>query len=206
MGKVTDKQGKTLKAYSVQGNEYGCIRFASSNVVARREGASELEVEFNEIESCRRVPELDKYASKRRVPWKVLVEEHGWSQECGYCERRVYNDVPDRVWNDTGEQLYCNAECRARAEELKRKYEQERQLDEQRKAEAIEAARQRFQGITEFHAYPHNDGRIQVSFRFPGSQWNANWFAGDELVSVSQCDVEAWKAYRAPYQAAEASA
>lgn len=205
MGKVTDKHGKRLVAYSVQGYEYGCIVFASNSATARRNGASELGCDWEDIETCRRAPALDKYAAQRRVPWKVLVEEHGWSQECGYCQCHVYNDEPDRVWNDTGEQIYCDAECEARAEDLKRKYEQDRQREEQLKAEAVEAARQRFEGVTEFHAHM-NGGTVQVCFRFPGSQWNATWTVGDELVRVSQCDVEAWKAYRAPYQNAEASA
>ena len=206
MGKVTDKQGKPLKAYSVQGSEYGCIVFATNSATARRNGAGELDCEWEDIETCRRAPALDKYSAQRRVPWKVLVEDHGWTQECGYCGHRVYNDIPERVWSDEGEQLYCNIECQAHAEDLKRKHEQERQREEQLKAEAIEAAHQRFEGITKFHAYLQNDGRVQVSFRFPGSQWNANWLMGDELVSVSQCDLEAWKAYRAPYQTAQASA
>lgn len=98
-----------LKAYSVQGDEYGVIAFALSGVVARREGANELNIEFSQVESCRRIPELDDFAGKPGgVPMQLLVEEHGWSQECGYCERRVYHDQAARVWE--GDQVYCSAE------------------------------------------------------------------------------------------------
>ena len=103
-----------LKAYSVQGNEYGVITFATCNVVARREGANELNIEFSDVESCRRMPALDGYAGQPGgVPMRVLVEDHGWSQECGYCERRVYHDAPARVW--VKDQVYCHAEHQAQA-------------------------------------------------------------------------------------------
>jgi hypothetical protein len=195
-----------VKAYSVQADEYGCIRFATSNVVARREGANELDVDFGDIQSCKRIPELDEYATKGRVPWKVLVEDHGWSQECGYCDSRVYNDEPDRVWSDTGEQIYCSVECQAHAEDRDRQYEQERLLAERLKCDAIEAAKLRFKGITEFHSCCLANGKVHVQFRFPGCQWDASWFPGASMATVAACDAEAWKAYRAQYPATEVSA
>jgi hypothetical protein len=111
-----DKPIPKLKAYNVQGNEYGTIVFALHNVVARREGANELNIEFEDVESCRHIPELDSYADvKGGVPMKVLVEEHEWSQECGYCERRVYADCEQRIWI-TDNQVCCDVECAARRE------------------------------------------------------------------------------------------
>lgn len=112
---------KPLKAYSVQGNEYGVIAFAASGVVARREGANELNIEFEDVESCTRMPGLDEYAGvKGGVPMKVLVEQYGWSQECGYCESRVYADAdcnPCRVWV-SAEQVCCTAECAEKREQM----------------------------------------------------------------------------------------
>lgn len=109
-----EKKVPPIKAYSVQGNEYGVIEFANYSVAARRQGANELNIEFDDVESCTRVPELDKYAGRKGgVPFRVLVEEHGWSQECGYCERRVFNDEPDRIWL-TDDQVVCCPECEAR--------------------------------------------------------------------------------------------
>lgn len=101
-----DKEKGALKAYSVQGNEYGTIVFARHGVVARREGANELNIEFADVESCRRVPAMDQYAG-RPWPWRVLVEEHGWSQDCGYCQQRVHNDHAGRVWVGDG-QVFCS--------------------------------------------------------------------------------------------------
>lgn len=111
-----DKPIPKLKAYNVQGNEYGTIVFSLHNVVARREGAEELNIEFEDVESCRRIPELDGYANvDGGVPMKVLVEEHGWMQECGYCERRVYSDCENRIWI-TDNQVCCDIECAAKRE------------------------------------------------------------------------------------------
>lgn len=110
-----------LKAYSVQGIEYGCITFARSGVAARREGANELNIEFEDVESCRRMRGLDKYAGRPGgAPMFVLVEQYGWSQECGYCESRVYADAdcnPCRVWVST-EQVCCTAECAEKREQM----------------------------------------------------------------------------------------
>ncbi|WP_262140653.1 hypothetical protein [Serratia ficaria] len=105
-----------LKAFSVQADEFGCIRFAKTHVEARREGAAELEVEFGDIVSCRRAPALDAYAAAGHVPWKVLIEEHGWSQECGYCNRRVHDETEGRVLDDKRDQSFCDIECQARYE------------------------------------------------------------------------------------------
>ena len=52
-------------------------------------------------------------ARRTFLPWRVLVEDHGWSQECGHCERRVYNDQPARVW--VADQVYCSADHQDRA-------------------------------------------------------------------------------------------
>ena len=81
--------GKLVRAYSVQGNDGGCVVFATSNVLARREGADRLECTFPEIESCRLAPEFDVYAEAGHVPRQTLVEKHGWWQYCSYCENQV---------------------------------------------------------------------------------------------------------------------
>lgn len=192
-----------LKAYSVQGDEYGCIRFAASNVVARREGAVELDTEFNSV-TCRRAPALDIYADQRRVPWKVLVEEQGWSQECGYCQHRVYNDMPGRVWSEDKEQAFCSVECEARYMDRQRTYALQRQQEAQAIARAEDAAYERFPGITAAQGYVNHNKVVSVSFAFPGSTGRATWLAGSEFVNVDQANIGAWIAYSEQYRAKEA--
>ncbi|MCP1652701.1 hypothetical protein [Pseudomonas nitroreducens] len=105
-----------LKAYDVQGDEYGTVVFARHAVTARRDGANELNIEFTDVQSCRRISALDHYAATGRVPMRVLVEEHGWSQECGWCEGRVFSDEPARVWV-TDHQVFCSQDHADRAAE-----------------------------------------------------------------------------------------
>lgn len=104
---------KPMRAFDVQAREYGVIVFARHAVVARRHGADDLGVDFEDIESVRRAPVFDEYVDAGYVPMRELVENHGWSQECGWCFRRTYNDEVDRRW-PTPNQVFCCGECEAR--------------------------------------------------------------------------------------------
>lgn len=205
MGKVTDKHGKRLVAYSVQGYEHGCIVFASNSATARRNGASELGCDWEDIESCRRASWADSYAQDRKVPPLVMIE-HGWWFECCHCGCQVSdestrddddgNEIPHKPVAD-GQLIYCTPECRD-AEQ------QERAERKARKEAVIKATLDKFPGV---EVKWTDDGEpIKVSFMFPGGKYGAVWTVGDELVSISQCDLEAWYAYRAPFRAAEESA
>ncbi|WP_145557627.1 hypothetical protein [Yersinia aldovae] len=183
-----------LRAYSVQASENGCIRFAISNIVARREGANELDVDFSDIQSCVLAPSLDHYAKVGGgVPIKVLVEEHYWTQDCGFCCHRVAGDIPERVWNEDSTQIFCSIECQARSEDLDRALLKQREDNEQQKLSAIAAAKVMFEGGDNFSAYILANRKVQVTFRYPGCKWNVSWFLGDDSVSVSPDDVQVWK-------------
>ena len=108
-----------MKAYVISDGEYCTIEFAAHRATAQSAGANELDTEFQYV-TCRRAPEFDKYAEQRKVPWKVLIEEHGWAQECGFCYRRVYSDEPGRVYEN--DQAFCSVSCREKAEERAVKY------------------------------------------------------------------------------------
>lgn len=170
---------QAVKAYHVQGDEYGVIRFASSNVVARREGANELDEEFNAV-SCKRIPAADKYAPDASVPTKALVEEFGWWQECGYCNHHVDNEVEDRVWD--GDSVYCSAECNGRHINRLMDYEAEFAKSRQDEANAVIAAQEKFPGITNVRATHNYKGEIEVYFNFPGGEQRASWKAGSSSV------------------------
>ena len=105
-----NREQRKLKAYSVQGDEFGTVVFATCGVVARREGANELNIEFQDVESCRRIPDLDNYSAQGSVPWKVLVEDHGWIMECAGCYKRVASDTEGSIWADENT-VYCRKEC-----------------------------------------------------------------------------------------------
>lgn len=66
------------------------VVFANHAVVARREGATELDVEFGDV-SCRRVPHFDA-----RAPGPLADEElwaAGWWFPCVRCEERTSEEM-----------------------------------------------------------------------------------------------------------------
>lgn len=111
-----------MKAYVISDDEYCTIEFAEHRATAQASGANELNSEFQYVR-CRRAPEFDQYAKAGKVPWKVLIEDHDWSQECGYCYNRVHSDEEDRVYNDGEDQVYCSTECMHKAKKYLEKVE-----------------------------------------------------------------------------------
>lgn len=204
MGKVTDKHGKRLVAYSVQDDEHGCIVFASNSATARRNGASELGCDWEDIETCRRAPWADSYAQDRRVPPLVMIE-HGWWFECCHCGERVSDDsyhddddgeeIPHEPVAE-GQLIYCTPACRDEDQ-------RERAERTARKAAAKHAVIKKFPGVTV--EWVGDDEPASVCFKFPGGKYTAHWKVGEDTLSVSQCDVEAWKAFKATLQTEGAS-
>jgi hypothetical protein len=183
---------QVLKAYHVQGDEYGVIRFATCNVIARREGSQELDEQFSGI-SCKRIPGADKYAKHGHVPVRVLVEDFGWWQECHYCSCHVDNETEGRVWD--GDAAYCSVECEARLINHRIDDEAERQSILKAELEAIATAEAKFPGITDVTAYTGHKKHITIYFRFPGGKDRATWTIGDDFVGTGREDGELFRAY-----------
>lgn len=104
-----------LKAYQVDCYDTGSvIVFETNGAAARRSGGGELGLDFEEVESCRRKPEYDKYADTKEVPRRVLFND-GWRFECCHCGKRVdvYSDEvePDQVIFDDSGFVYCHKTC-----------------------------------------------------------------------------------------------
>ena len=81
---------KPLVAYSVQADEYGCIRFARNGAQARRQGAAEMDIEWEDIISCRRAADFDQYAPGP-VP-EIALWKAGWRFLCCQCESPAHDD------------------------------------------------------------------------------------------------------------------
>lgn len=190
---MAQKVKKPLKAFRIDGNEYCIIRFHSHAIAARREGAEELDEDFDSV-TCKRAPEFDSYAPLGKVPRKALVEVHGWWQECTYCSSHVSEDNAARVWTADDEQVYCSPDCMhgdAIREEVDRTEKLKREAEE---AEAIELTRAKFKGIQNIVAY----GRchpLRVSFTFPGGIGRVTWVPGEPSVSVVPSDSAAWRMF-----------
>jgi len=181
------------KAYSVQGDEFGTIRFAKHSVVARREGADELGCDFQDITSCTRVPQLDSWQEKGHVPIKLLVEQFGWHQECGYCGCMVYAETPGISWSHDETQSYCDTECEGRHENVLRNWKEEQRQEQQLRESLIAAAIEKFPAVTRVMADPRARTAL---FDFPGCTGAATWKPGSKELWINACDTDAWQAYR----------
>lgn len=109
---------KPLKAYHVGEGGEGehVIVFATSGAAARRKGGNELDLEFNEVEFCRRATWADEFAGQRFIPAKAY-HEAGWWLYCNHCEARLYEDAEDEDGNSLqiaydGQHAYCDKACK----------------------------------------------------------------------------------------------
>ena len=108
------------KAYIVHDDdENTVVVFAISSVVARREGANEMDTSFEAVDSCRRAPQFDSFAEQGFVPAEELIAA-GWWFGCQGCFRKVSTDeiaedglLP--IYLDHG--VWCSNECRDRTHE-----------------------------------------------------------------------------------------
>jgi len=98
-----------VKAYVVAEPFEGLsiVIFAKSNVVARREGANELGIEFNEVDYCHRAPGLDGYFPGP-IPRKVLMYDLNWWLECYCCDAHLGSE-DNPLWVDGNP--YCPTVC-----------------------------------------------------------------------------------------------
>lgn len=173
-----------LKAYSVQADEHGCVVFSASGVVARREGANQLDCEFSDVKTCRRAPEFDEYADAGKVPVLSLLEA-GWWWPCQNCETHVMDDGDEYVIHD--ERVYCCEPCRDAdlADHI---------MSKRRNQALTDCAHEKWPGITvQFASDFRGDGT--VSFTFPGGAHLANWHTKGNLLYVPLVDHPAWAAF-----------
>lgn len=193
---------KKLKAYVVREDDEGncAITFATNGATARRRGANELNMSFDEVESCRREPAFDQYAPGP-VPLHATLAA-GWWHECNHCGVRF--DKDERNHGDDGDREdafepvqdgqhanYCSPACMmGHWAELRARQAREHAV--------IEACALRWPGASNIRAYERyfsrdRESRWVASFSVPGVNFQVEWESGQAHVLVSQCDVEAFK-------------
>lgn len=204
-----------LKAYVVTeewGEGHAAVVFAARSVVARREGANELDCEFGDV-SCKRAPWADGLAPGP-VSLKDCIELGGFWYECACgCGRRIDNEggqhsydldgdngelnPMDPVYDETGH-AFWNQRCKD-DDDRAAKERKEKAARDQAEAEAAVLAKWPF--ATEIKAYLGYDATaggtfdvLHASFRFPGGRWPVNWTIGAETIGVPQGDLSAWDA------------
>ena len=184
-----------LRAYSVQGYETGCVVFAPSNVVARRNGANELDIPFEGVESCRLAPEFDEFAPGP-VPAKALLAA-GWWQYCSGCGKQVREDddefedeaetIPAQLVYVGDHSVFCSQSCHDNemAERAKRKQVHD---------DMLAYATAKWPGIVVTGSYEFTVPP-SMSFTFPGGQYPVRFNAGESHVTVVAVDKEAWDSF-----------
>jgi hypothetical protein len=206
---------KPLKAYQAT-NDYegrGCIIFAKYNAEARRLAINQLD--GNEVDSCCRAPDFDKYAPGPVSP--LILIEHGWMFECSECGRKVTEGMREDVADEgldhddfvpredgTGG-VFCSEAC-------ENKWHNDKQLNAEARKELERIFLEKFPGSTVIDVYafgtnlennrPGVPNNFFVSFEFPGSSRTARWYYNQEDCFVGIGDIEAFKAWRASTKAA----
>ena len=171
--------------------------FATHSVVARRQGANRLGIDFEEVMSCRRTPAFDQYAAIGVVPAQAQIE-HGWQHECHHCSETVDQFTENPHFEGT-QTVFCSSWCK-RAEVM-------RQTKEHQLSQAIiEAACIRWPGITPVQTRGCGKYGKSILFNFPGSVSAADWTLGEDTLHVAVADHAAWSAFTgkpiefAPYE------
>lgn len=189
---------KKLKAYVVQEGDEGCctIEFATNGATARRQGASELNVEFEDVESCRRAPWADEFAPGP-VPVRITLA-NGWWHTCSGCQctfdaegRRDGDDDREDEFEpvDVGGSSFCSPTCvmvdwAASREEAARSNA------------GIEAGLTKWPEAVSawtFGKYLPSRGReLVVDILLPGLEHRLEWIPGESTASVAKSDLEAY--------------
>ncbi|AOZ06801.1 hypothetical protein [Cupriavidus malaysiensis] len=207
----------TMKAYEVyDGGDNWVIVFATNSATARREGAGEIGCEWENIDHCRRKPELDRHAPGPVPPLALIAA--GWHYECGHCGCRVDEDMenvePDPHFDASelgpvavGQMVYCSVSCAA----MERA---ERRSRETAESALIELVETKYPGskVTHVNVFGHQleakGGYCRAYFTFPGGVHHATYKYGEsDAAWVSQCDAEAFRQlYRRPQDEAASQA
>lgn len=190
---------KALKAYVVREDGEGscAIVFATNGATARRDGGNELNLSFEEVDSCRREPAFDQYAPGP-VPLHATLAA-GWWHECCGCgvrfddEQREYGDEDDRddefePVQDAKCRNFCSPACMMQdwADARERKA---------REHAAIEAALLRWPSASWASASEYymrdtpNKKEWRAHLKLPGLQNHVTWSVGAPTAGVSQCDL-----------------
>jgi hypothetical protein len=193
------------KAYRVDSGDdegRGIIVFAARNVEARKMGANEFGLDFEEVGPCRRAPEFDGFADLGYVPDEELIKA-GWWIECHECSTPIHGDYDEFEPVFEGRSTYCSAACRDAAN---RNYRMRRRANELGARVLRRQIGKRWPDaeVTRTHVYVCN-GRIEqalAEFKFPGSKFGSakfvlrdRWDKDLPRLSVPRGDIPAWQEY-----------
>lgn len=196
-----------LKAYEVREPDEGAcvVVYAHNNVTARRLGASELNLSFEEVESCTRQPQFDQFAPGP-VPLSATLAS-GWWHTCTSCGCQFEKDgmvgmydnsdveaeEPFEPVEDEKQRPYCSLPC------MMQDWQHRRECA-RRETALIEACLSSWPSATNIHPHVylprHRPVEEQsVSFSLPGLLFPVRWTLGASTLSVDQRDVHTYQAH-----------
>jgi hypothetical protein len=119
---------RKIVAWEVSNDDHAVIVLHSNGLAARREGANELNLDFDEV-SVKRANSFDKFSDGihtaiLHLPIKQMMEDFDFQGYCGWCEMTVYpssdygTDEKLPIFSDDGERVFCNAECKRKYDEI----------------------------------------------------------------------------------------
>ncbi len=182
------------KAYTVHAEEESVVVFSHTSVVARRNGANALNIEFEEVQSCLRSPDFDKFHWVGKVPAKELLYA-GWWWSCHCCGGHVTVDENPDYYISHKDEIYCDFACydRETKKQIKDKIIELRGVRKTKKkfpfAQEIRTCTKCLQG-----------GEVAASAYFRYSDKavsSADWEMDSDVVSVSKCDLDIWTEVKA---------
>ena len=182
-----------MKAYEVRDAEDCCvIEFAEHAATARRNGAAELNIAFEEVESCIRAPWADQYAPGP-VPLDAYLAQ-GWRFECDHCGAMFSADGRDDEDDEREDDFspvedgqyrrYCSHTC------LMQDWAEHRDRVARENA-AIDATALRWPQATNIKAARKN-GRhgLTAIFHLPGIKYGVEQDVGASVAMVAQADLD----------------
>jgi len=189
------------------------ITFATSGAAARRIGGAELGLEFGEVAWCKRAPWADEYASQDYIPAEAYIA-NGWWMSCDHCGIDLYDGVEeegDELKDDeapamlqlvyAGRSIYCSQSCR----DAKKKEIADRQADFE---DFQQRVRDKYPDLTFTELQGGWPWRAcSAKFSFPGSKYGGSIRreeGGKLMLFVAQGDIDAWMAYEASREQAQA--
>jgi hypothetical protein len=182
---ATTPTTKKKVAYLVKCDEACEIIYATSSAAARRLGANEIGIDFEDVESCNRAAYLDQYIGTDGPAPKLLIEEYNWRFECGNCFDSVDQDTEERVY-DEYEWPYCCPKCLATDK-------QKTAASKAAKSVLRSAAETRWPGATICWL---NEQNGTVFIRIDGAKAGALWHQATDALHGQPNDEFAWVAFR----------
>ena len=212
------KETYKLKAYYIEVEDgwesEGEVVFAKSEEEAKQRVGAIGMGGYDEVDSCTRRPEFDKFADLGYVPLKEKFEVGWWGIECDWCGREISDSAID---NYEDELLECEAEhyegesppepynpqfegkdlsfccttCQTKWHERIDKLTQLK-VEIQANLETLYP-----ECTVKYTGGNYGDGTVDFELTVPGLKYKITYESNHpDTMLVNDCDIEAWKTYK----------